>query len=264
MKFKVLLEYEACSQAEFDSLSFKTLNKTTSFELAIKIDQTYSLNTSTSFIKYFKQNGYISSYDLKFEFYDKPTYDKKSEEDEVGRLIFGEFETLYNTKKYPSENLRVTKLISYSNSIDYRVYVTSVYIQIPGSDKQIQLTSQNIEFVFDRSAIIGVKDYKESIETHFFNKYEGGRMCEKKQVDNRFGYRSSIIDVFECNPGLISKYKKDFPKLMFYLKDLDFTFEFNYEDLFREVNGKVYFLVIFPSYKEEPLDCEVGKIFFKK
>ncbi len=259
MEFNVNCEIELEEITQVDDISLKEVNETTSFGLAIKIDNDYDSEKSSNFLRVFKEKDLISSYDLKFEFYNEPTLDPYNDNDPVGTLMIGKFEELYNTSKFPAKNLRNTKLISSSYSIDYRIFMTETYMETSSKasepKKRTPIKSQNIEFVFDESLISGIKEYKTLIDQEFFSKYEGGKMCELETVNSRdASYRDSKVDVFVCDKNLVAKHKNDFPILKFYSSDLDFTFEFGYDDLFKEYRGGVYFLVIFPVYKKDQFD----------
>ena len=55
---------------------------------------------------------------------------------------------------------------------------------------------------------------------------------------------------------------KNFYDLKFFHKEFNFTFILNYNDLFKEVNGKYYFLMYFK--KEGTFTFQLGKPFLKK
>lgn len=260
LKFTFYAVYTAHNDSEFDTLDLSHLNITFSFVLGMKIEEDYSKGRSC-FVKDLKDNGVIPSFDFSFDFYNNITYDTTKDYDQIGRIIFGEFEQIYNKHKYPERNLRTTKMISNANTVDYKMFISETYLE---KNEKIHLDSQFIEFVFDQSLITGVDDYKTLIEGNFFNKYESGKMCEKQTILFHDESRVIPIEVFVCDRELIEKHKKEFPILKFYSRDMDYTFEFGYEDLFREYMGKVYFMVIFPSYRENPLDWTFGKIFLRK
>ena len=56
--------------------------------------------------------------------------------------------------------------------------------------------------------------------------------------------------------------KNNFPPLYFKMNQFNKIFELNYNDLFQEKNGKIYFLI---TFSETPQNYfEIGKIFLKK
>ena len=67
------------------------------------------------------------------------------------------------------------------------------------------------------------------------------------------------FDYFICD---INEKIDDFPIKNFNHKELNYSFEFNYQDLFLKVNNKFYFLIIFKDIKDKY--WKIGKPFFKK
>ncbi len=107
-----------------------------------------------------------------------------------------------------------------------------------------------VELSIEFNGILGTKEYLKIINTTFFNKNKCS--FNKNNVYNYFYY------ICEKNINL-----KLFPKLIFYLKNINYNFEFTYNELFKEINNKYYFLIIFHSnilIKK----WIFGEIFFKK
>ena len=64
---------------------------------------------------------------------------------------------------------------------------------------------------------------------------------------------------YYCNDDILIE---NFQNIKLFHKDGNFTFELNYKDLFKKVNGKYYFLMYFQ--KHNPFSFIVGKPFLKK
>jgi hypothetical protein len=85
------------------------------------------------------------------------------------------------------------------------------------------------------------KEYYNNIKKQYFNKYLDNKICQE-----RF---SSLI--YMANQYLIVcdlSIKEDlnnFPNLYLNYKQLNFTFNLDYKDLFFEFNDKIYFLIIY-------------------
>ena len=69
------------------------------------------------------------------------------------------------------------------------------------------------------------------------------------------------FDVYSCNEESLNDIKK-FPELKFYIKNTNTSFIFNYDDLFKKIGNKYYFMVIFEKYKNSY--WQIGYPFFKK
>ena len=77
------------------------------------------------------------------------------------------------------------------------------------------------------------------------------KKCEK--------FNNIKFDYFICD---INDKIDDFPIISFNHKGLNYTFEFNYQDLFLKVDNKFYFLIVFKDIKDN--NWKIGKPFFKK
>ena len=79
--------------------------------------------------------------------------------------------------------------------------------------------------------------------------------------NNCFKNNNNNYDYFICNSN---EKISDFPKLILFNKDLNYTFEFNYKDLFIQKDNQLYFLIVFEK-KSQSIEYWIsGKPFFKK
>ncbi len=265
IEFRFRIEYiDNVTKNKEDIHPMELTNFTNAFILGLQISSEYETNKK-NLIQSLKAADIIDSYDFSFEFYNNPKIDMKSEEDEVGRLVFGKFEQLYKKEKYQEDYLKTTKLLNDYRDIKYLIYMSEIYLEKKEENyRKVIQTDDQVEFVFDSNLFNAPYFYRDEIAKQFFEKYEDGKMCEYQAGDGVDRSGTNTFYVYVCDKELVSKHKDDFPVLKFYSKDLDFTFEFGYDDLFREYLGKVYFLVLFPKGKYHWRDWEVGKIFLKK
>ena len=95
--------------------------------------------------------------------------------------------------------------------------------------------------------------YQKIINKCFFEEYLNKNICIKKEfIRNKLDYQMYI-----CEKRINLK---NFPILKFHLKDYNFNFEFDYNDLFYEYNNKLYFLIAFTKSSY----WRLGVQFFKK
>ena len=105
---------------------------------------------------------------------------------------------------------------------------------------------------YNLGVIYGTEIYYNLIKEHFFNKLIKENKCREEEVH-------SIYKVFYCdNKNDI----KNFPSLNFYLQQLLYTFNLDYNDLFYKKNGKYFFNIIFD--KNNKIQWKLGKPFLKK
>ena len=101
---------------------------------------------------------------------------------------------------------------------------------------------------FEFGLIYGTSFYYNLIKEIFFDNY--GKTCEIKKLRNNDFY-------YVCDRDInLNK----FPDLIF--NKYDFNFTLNKNDLWKQFDGKYYFLIIFSE--EERTEWVLGKIFFKK
>ena len=100
--------------------------------------------------------------------------------------------------------------------------------------------------------IIGTKEYREYIKRNFFNELFDLNICSydlvyfsgPNLIENRYYAISCDKYKFKLNDFKKQYYEK-FPNLYFYIYDYNYNFELTKEDLFTEVNDKLYFMIIF-------------------
>ena len=110
----------------------------------------------------------------------------------------------------------------------------------------------------DHNYIICKKDYYDNIKKYYFNKYLENNVCVEKISILLYGTKEYMI---VCNATIKNELKK-FPTLYLLYRELHFTFSLDYNDLFMELDDKIYFLVI---YKDTPqLIWNFGIILIKK
>ena len=213
--------------------------------LVMKLDDT---NYDTNFLKQIKNRKIISSFLISFEF---------TQENE-GLLIIGKYPHEYLPEKYKEENLKI--IYSYQPKdiylTNFIINFDEIYSSINNEKIEIQKYSKGDLFL-NIGLIIGVKEYRDFIEKYFFNEYINMNICQK----NKILYISDIFIVYSCNNDKKFKIEK-FPSLNFNIKYENINFEFTYKDLFKKIDNKYYFLVIFQNY--DAGSWRIGKPFYLK
>ena len=110
--------------------------------------------------------------------------------------------------------------------------------------------------------IKGPYEFKNLIQKDFFNYFIKNDICSSSKVNRLF--------FFYCNANYKDKLKDEFPPINFYHQELDYTYILDFEDLFIEKNGILYFLIcydniIFGDDKFAQIsEWVLGKPFFNK
>ena len=143
---------------------------------------------------------------------------------------------------------------------DWHITFDEIYISYKdkntGNEINKKLNETNkIRIKFDLGVIHGSTDYRNMIKSEFFQKLIDDEKCWEFNNSLQFGYY--------CDKNKAgSIIKNEFPSLYLKLNQFNKIFELNYNDLFREINDKLYFLVFFSSTYQNYF--EIGKIFLKK
>jgi len=125
------------------------------------------------------------------------------------------------------------------------------------NDSKIQMKEKNAIFYMDYGLILGTKNYLEKIEEIFFSKYYKDEICTEYNFfipgKHFIGIKCKILDEFKI---------KEFPNLYLFNRELNYTFELNYKDLFKKNNDEYYFLIIFDQMIINI--WKIGKPFLRK
>jgi len=181
------------------------------------------INTYTFTIKYNKQNN------------------------NKGEIIIGNNPDEYD-KNYLSSNFRYGKV----ETDNYQRYWQFTFNQIISENITID-SDILMRFSFDFGVIVSNTYYNTYIKKKFFTENIENKTCDVKFFNNHNYY------FYSCNDKV---YLNSFPKLFLNHKILNYTFEFDYNDLFIKVNDRYYFLIVFKLQGSQK--WILGKPFMKK
>ena len=210
-----------------------------------------------SFITQMKNNGIIHK-KIFFINYSK-NHDNINDINDNGEIIFGVYP--HEIKNNYCDNCYEEDFIEIENNF---IVDTDIIWSIKGyvyvGENKIYDYLSSIDFELNQGFIIGSKDYKEYIETNFFNEKISEKQCFKKEIY----INQNIFETFFCEKNInLSK----FENLMIYISKIKYEIKFTYKDifLFDEKNNCLFFSIIFMknefNYKH---DFVFGKPFFKK
>ena len=224
----------------------------TCINVGLQLDIMYYHEYPINLINQLKKNyQIIETYDFSFKY--------KSEN--KGEIIIGAEPHIYDAKNYFEPQFRRAGAIEKNkeNIRDWFLNFDKIYYtyKVKSTGRIINETIglvKSLRIQFDKGMIIGPFEYKEMIKRHFFNDLIKEKKCFETTVEND-------KEIFYCDKSAENNIKDDFPTLYFEMKQFYKIFELNYRDLFREKNGKFYFLIYFQYYANY---FTVGKIFLKK
>ena len=188
----------------------------------------------TNFMKQLNDKNIISKYVISFEFTN----------DDEGMLFIGKLPHEFLPNKYSEKQYK--SFYSYQPRTMYMTNFVIIFDEIYSkiNNEKISLNKIKSSLSINLGLIIGTHEYMKFIENNFFNQYIKSNYCEKystntKSLDN--------FIVFSCHETNKIKFE-DFPTLYFIIKSVNLTFEFNYSNLFKKIDNKYYFMIIFHKY----------------
>ena len=179
-----------------------------------------------NFINILKKNGLIK------DFY----FFIKYNDDTSGNLIIGDlphnFDNSYNPKFFKDMYISMS-----TNVLTWNINVDSVFVADSKDSENKKIVGEKIYgyFKLEFGIILGTERYRLNLLNNFMTDKINKKLC--------FEEISSFYINYYC------KEEADIKKLnnlYFYIKDLDFTFELTYKDLFYKASdGNYYFLIYF-------------------
>ena len=157
-----------------------------------------------------------------------------------------------NKKKYtaPIRTLESKKINSMSGELLWSLEIGLVYYK--NQKKTMVICIDHYELNEDQYAVLlnpaygyirAPLDYKNLIKKDFFDEFMNNNICSISKVDR--------IHYYSCNADYREQLKEKFQTLYFYYPvtnhSYTYTFELNFDDLFYEHNGILYFLVIYDN-----------------
>jgi len=221
------------------SNSIKTNELIKNFSIiGLKLSNYRGANDKESFIMQLKDKKILDTYSYSFEYESK----------EKGSFYLG-----YNINQfdnnYQMSNYIYTKVEYDRNNFEWKINFEKVNYSENNSEPIFKGGIFNINI----GGIIGNFKYKEFIYENVFNKYLKENICFEEII-----YDEYLI--IYCNKNFNIK---EFPNIVFYHKNMNYSFVFDYNDLFTENNDKIYFNVFF-NIKFSSFYWIFGEIFFRK
>ena len=189
--------------------------------------------------------GYNLIYLLKqYEIVNNHAFSIEYKDENKGKLYLGDYFHNFNNSYQESNFLQIYTSfqgVGYVWGSHFNnVYYNNISLEDP---------LYNFYFNLTLPGIVVTNTFKNILEKNLFN----NSLCEKINIDN-YKYYAYVCDKkFEY---------KQFKELKFYHKETNYTFILNYNDLFKEENGKIYCLLLFKTYSS--ITWFLGEPFLKK
>ena len=215
----------------FENIIMHKNNSLYGLSIGLTLDE---YNYSTNFMRQIHDRNLISSYLVSFEF--------KNETE--GIIIIGKYPHEIYPQKYKEEDYK-----SFYSYQPRTMYLNNFVINFDeiysflNKEKYYLQKSTKSNLILNAGLIIGTNEYLQFIINNFFSKYMSNDTCQMAYTSEDF---QSFI-VLSCNDDDNFNIE-DFPPLKFKIKSENLTFEFTHKDLFKKINDKYYFLIIFEKF----------------
>ena len=158
-----------------------------------------------------------------------------------GKLIIGDLPHNYQSKDFHKSQLLSTYSYGKDSLKTWAIEFNDIYYYNK-NNKMVKDMYYKVHIDMNNYQIQSPNSYLYHIKTDFFNEY--------KDICNI--YSGNGFDAIYCikSENFTIENLKQFPKLYLRNNELQYIFEFNYEDLFVEKDGNYWFLITFPTYNE--------------
>ena len=199
----------------------------------------------------------------KYIFYILYNQSESKIENPNGVIFFGEYP--HNTKifenKYKKNNFYEIKAASRNKLAYWNILFDEIYFSENISNNELnKIKYKQVELLGNKQLSIGTDEYQEYIQKNFFDEYIKLNICEQKIILNNTDYI-----YYKCKKSNEFNITK-FPTLYFELKEINFNFSLDYNDLFFIHDEYIYFGIIFDSFFKLKFDqrWKLGSALFKK
>ena len=196
-------------------------------------------------------------------------YSKKDEKID-GELIIGNYPHEYEKQKYKIADYREAKMNTSSESLlnnsDFHTNFYEVYYfknnKIDDDEEKVIITNQEDElntiFILEQNMFMVPNSFFVNYLPDFFNPYLDNETCNIVPID------VSRYDTIICNKSAVGEqFLKNFPTIFFKHHEFNTTFEFTKDELIKEKDGLLYFMMYTDKDNTEQY-WGFGKLFLQK
>ena len=256
--FYFLDEYNNSIIRPFKYINIKNDKKNYSF-IGLQLPDATTDNLIT-FIKQLKENDIINKY-IFYIIYDRT---ESRIDNPNGIIYFGDYP--HNIKKFSDKyninNYFEIKVANRNKLAYWDILFDNIYFceKNKNNNDSIKIKHKQVELLGNMQISIGTDEYHEFISSYFFEEYVKHNICEQKTILNETDYI-----YYKCQKNNNFNITK-FPSLFFELKEVNFNFTLDYNDLFFIHDDYIYFGIIFDKYFKLKFNqrWKLGSALFKK
>ena len=205
-------------------------------------------NSKLNFIQQLKNKKIIDNYNWYIRF----------NKDKTGELIIGAAPHQVRPGNYLESDLYMTHAKLMNDVFFWEIKFTSVYLNDNVSNKRYNLIPSNGLISINDNFIHSPKDYFNNIRSIYFEQFFQNYKCKIDTVEKKYE-RYFVIYCHQKN--FTQNDMQKFPILSLQSSDLNFIFNFDYNDLFLKAKDKYIFKII---YSGDLGYWKLGKTFLEK
>ena len=176
-----------------------------------------------------------------------------------GMIIIGNYTYEYDSSEYDEKYVVSTLAAERNKNLKWDIIFNKIYL----GDNKNNINEKDIQadLSINYDYIVSPMEYFDKICLPFFNTYINEKICQIQEI-NKSVY---AFEVISCDKKLFTiDERKKFLTIYFYHYEFNFKFELNYNDLFEEINDKIFFLIVKNKGSFNQDLWKLGKIFLKK
>ena len=230
----------------------------------------YSDYNGDTFISSLKKKGLINNYFWTYIYFDKdiknkiiinlPEIDNQNIiQNYDGMILIGNYTYEYNSLEFNEKYVVSTLAVERDKNLKWDIIFKNIYLG--DNKKNINEKEVQADLSINYDYVVSPIEYFDKICLPFFTTYITEKKCQIQEI------KKSVytFEIISCDKKLftIDDIKK-FSTIYFYHYEFNFTFELNYNDLFEEINDKIFFLIVKNKGSFNQNLWKLGKIFLKK
>ena len=177
--------------------------------------------------------------------------------DKTGELIIGGAPHDIRPENYLEEDLYMTQAKLINDLFYWQIDFSLIELFDEKNNKKYNLGKDNGVISFNENFIHSSKEYLDNIVSIFFMPYIDRKICKLENI-----YKNNIMNsVIYCHQNFTENDLKKFPVLLLQSNDLNYIFNFDFNDLFLKTKNVYIFKIMYSGGHGY---WKLGKIFLEK
>ena len=182
--------------------------------------------------------------------------------------LYNKDDKIYKDFQY----IKMNTILSKEGYVDWKILFNKINVYNSTNKYISVLNDKYVQIDFNLGLIIGTYEYQNIIEENYFNLLISKNFCKKSLIEYSYNNKEkSKYFIYSCKNSFLKSiyefihisYYDLFPKIEFIHIDLENNFKLNKYDLFEQINGDYYFLIIFNANVKNDI-WKLGQPFLKK